>query len=212
MSDGQDRLTAFLKENARRPELIPPAVDLIQPFFRTITAPPYGLLRGSNQRRRMLSDALSGVLGYPVGRIVPVSIERAFGGNGLAESVAGTGGLEALLRRRLKDRLWHSLGNKLWDTHGRRLWSVLADDRLGQRLVREIQDSLGANRLDSVLYGLRDLVGDCFADGLFYFLGASMAGEAEMARQLAPLTRLLPAIVPLGERAGRPDIWYALTA
>ncbi len=212
MADRTDRLAAFLRENARRPELIPPALDLVQPFFQATAAPAYGLSRGSNQRRRLLSDALGGVLGYPVERVVPVSIGRSFGGSGLAEEVAGTGGLEALLRRRLKDRLWHSLGNKLWESHGRCLWDSLSEDRLGQRLTREIQDGLGANRLDSILYGIRDVVGDCFTDGLFYFLGAVLAGEAEMVRQLAPLTRLLPSIVPLGERAGHPEVWYALTA
>jgi len=212
MTDRLEPLTRHLQGQARSPELVMPAMELVQPFFRTTEPPTYGLLRPSHLRRQQLSDALGGLIGYPVERIVTVSIGRIFEERGLTEAAIGERGLQALLRRRLQNKLWDCLGNKLWDSLGRRLAPELGDAQRGQRLTSLIQDSLGANQLDSLLYGLRDLCGDCFTDGLTYYLGAVMAGETDAARQLEPLLRLLPVIVPLGERAGRPDTWYVLTA
>jgi len=213
MDDRLSVLRRYLEAAARPPDLLPAAWDLVQPFFRPTAPPAYGLLPASNERRRQLADALSGALERPITRVVAVSISRSHGGRGLPDLVDGDQGLGALLRRRLGDRLWHNLGNKLWECHGRRLWDDLhSDDRSGRELVRLIQDALGANRLDSLLYSLRDVVGDGLVDALFYFLGAAAVGDERLVRQLVPLLRLLPTIAPLGENAGHPETWYALTA
>lgn len=206
-----NRLREFLEVHARQPDALPAALEIVQPFFRPTEPPTYGLSTPDKVRSLEATDSLSRAIGQPVTRAVFISAAEVIGRSEPPSPDNRDLSLSAGLRLRLNDRLWHCLGNKLWQDCGRRLWDNFPE-RLGQRLVREIQDSLGANRLDSLLYDLRDVVGDCFSDGLFYYLGAVAVGDAELVRRFVPLMRLLPRVVPLGEKVGRTDTWFFLTA
>jgi len=211
MASIPSRLREFLEKHARHPERLPAALEIIQPFFRPTEPPTYGLSSPDGIRSLEATDSLGRAIGQPVTRAIFISAAEVIG---RAESPVPDACVLALgegLRQRLDDRLWHCLGNKLWQDCGRRLWDSFPE-RFGQQLVQAIQGSLGANRLDSLLYGLRDVVGDCFTDGLFYYLGAVAIGNEELARRFVPLIRLLPRAVPLGEKAGQTDTWFFLTA
>jgi hypothetical protein len=205
------RLREFLEKHAKHPERLAEALELIQPFFRPTEPPSYGLSPPDDVDQRKAAASLSLAIGQPVNRAIFISAAHIISIDGQLRPDAANLTLSAGLRQRLGDRLWHCLGNKLWEACGRRLWDSFPE-HFGQQLVRQIQDSLGANQLDSLLYGLRDVVGDCFTDGLFYYLGAAAMGDRELERRFSPLIRLLPRVVPLGERSGQPDTWFFLTA
>ena len=211
MAADRDRLRRFMLENATGDgarKAVPGLMAELEPLFLTAESGMYG-----SQARPLREGEAAAAVALALGsgpdetRAVAVRPEGLLPRqpwmtegthqqllNGLGDSLGGS--LGASLRASLWDSLRASLRDSLRDS----LWASLRDS-LWASLRLSLGASLGASLRDSLWASL------------FYRLGFALAGDREKAGRLAPLVRLLPSCVPLGqlkEGAAEPGAWLCL--
>lgn len=192
------KLQEFLETNAQKPELIPPAMELIEPLFRIAEAGRYALAPADDVHLWKAVEAINLAAALPVNRIVPVS------------AAAPGSWSDRRIDDEFHDRLRDSLVGSLAD-------SLKGDEELWVGLGLNYLATLGYILTESLPVSLRrfglwdGLLGSLRVSPRF-LLGFAVAGNEEKVARLTPLMCLLPRAIPIGQKADEPGTWLVLFA
>lgn len=197
-------LREFLTENARNKtarELIPQAMDTLEPLFLTAESGKYGS-KAKEVADDEIAKAISLALDLEVAKVIPVSLD-----NSLIPKLEWVEDGEFL--KVFEDVFWHSVWVKFryyieynpMRSLQTKLWCSL-----NSHLHDLIKDSLRGN--------LRDHPADDFTGpvgfSLLYYLSSILTGDRKTFDRLEPTIRLLPSRIPLGEKIDEPGTWFYL--
>ena len=204
MDENLETLKRFVLERGRPVRSVVKAFERLEPFFQSSVEPPYSLARPDRRSVAEISGLISRLIGREPERLVIISLRPGEGPRTIAQS-------SAVLRERLTPKIWHTFGNHLQDRYGAVGRARLAVET-ERELRRLVESCLGGNQLDSLIFSLRDIIGEPFVDVVCHYLAAFMAGDEWAFGELARLAEWAPRLLPLGDHPGYPGTWYVLSA
>ena len=204
MDENLELLKRFVLERGRPVRSVDPAFERLEPFFQRSVEPPYSLTRPDRRSVAEISGLIGRLIGSEPERLVIISLRPAEERRTIPQS-------SAVLRERLAPKIWHTFGNHLQDRYGAVGRDRITVETAGE-LRRLVESSLGGNQLDSLIFSLRDVIGEPFVDVIQHYLTAFMAGDEWAFGELARLAEWSPRLLPLGDHPGHPGTWYVLSA
>ena len=215
MTEAVRRFEAELSQLAagRDPGLLSAVLDRARPLLTVADPRPLGLAPAAGFSFKSVNGVLRSCLARPIRCVRFVSADAARRGlEGLTDD-RFEARAAAALHQRLQGRIWHTLGNHLGRRYSDRLWDSFRCPAEGRLLAKLVRDRPGNDLVDSLLFRMQDVVGNGREEALFFFYGAGVIGDRDMAGRLRRLIDLMRAgALPLGEKAGEDGVWYVLTA
>lgn len=207
----------LLHNMAGREAAVMTALKALLPLARKAAKADLRLSPASAVDPAALAQAIQLAVGRDVDRVILVSAAdpfprpswvseetyRQLAGRAFADSVQYR--LEKRLKSRFSDDLMHDFG---LDKGFARRFMVRVQTAVSDTMVQAFEAGVG-HALGSSLP--RGLTGN-LRSAVFYLLAFAVAGNAERVNELAPLTKLMAEVVPIGDLRHDPRAWLVLCA
>jgi len=202
-----DEFLSFLMAYAKSPKLIPPAYDMVRPFFGRADEGSYDLVPQAMFDPIVTGRTIAVALGVKVIRLATVSREGLLAGHGIDHELAARKFHGTSLSDRLMDRYSEELGLGL-----RSALREILFERLSSRLVEHLRLMPHEGRTPDIYHAFRRQLYSSVGETMYFYLGLAMAGNKRQMAKLAPLVEMLLKVIPVGEPADGSFAWTVLVA